>query len=215
MTGICAWLGLVEIGRLAAGDTVLISGASGGIGSMAGQIARALDARTIGIAGGAEKCALVAAAGFDAVVDYRAPDLVGQIEAAFPNGVNLFFDNVGGPLLDAALLTMATGGRIVICGTTAHYGAAPTPIHNHLQLAMRSLTMQGFFYFAMADRWPAARLQLEAWLRDGVIRETLDIAEGFDSVPDIAIGQFAGGVKGRKLIRIAADPFAQPGSPPD
>ena len=210
MTGICAWLGLAEIGRLTPGDTVLISGASGGIGSMAGQIARKFHARTIGIAGGAEKCALVTAAGFDAVIDYRAPDLAGGIAAACPDGVDLFLDNVGGPLLDAALLNMATGGRIVICGATAHYGAEPTPIHHHLQLAMRSVTMQGFFYFAMADRWPVARARLAKWLRDGSIREMLDIAEGFDTVPDVAIGQFAGGVKGRKLIRIAADPGADP-----
>jgi len=207
MTGLCAWLGLTEIGRPQPGDTVLVSGASGGIGSMAGQIAKLYSARTVGIAGGAEKCRLASQRGFDAVVDYKSPDLAGQIARACPRGADVFFDNVGGALLDAALVNMADHGRIVICGAVAHYGAAPTPIFNHMQLAMRSLTMQGFFYFNLTSRWPEGRARLTQWLKDGSIRETLDVAEGFQSVPDVAIGQFHGGVKGRKLIRIADDPF--------
>lgn len=208
MTGLCAWIGLVDYGKPVAGDTVLVSGASGGIGSLAGQIAKLSGARTVGIAGGPEKCALVKRIGFDVVVDYKAPDLVGQIAAACPGGADVFFDNVGGPLLDAALLSMANGGRIVICGALAHYGAQPAPIFNHMQLAMRSLSMHGFFYFAEQHRWAAGRERLAKWLRDGSIRDTLDIAEGFDCVPEVAIGQFSGGVKGRKLIRLGADPGA-------
>ena len=130
-------------------------------------------------------------------------------------GARTGIDGKGGTIVvlgDAGSMTgfMLQRGRIVICGATAHYGAEPTPIHHHLQLAMRSVTMQGFFYFAMADRWPVARARLAKWLRDGSIRDMLDIAEGFDTVPDVAIGQFAGGMKGRKLIRIAADPGADP-----
>jgi len=210
MTGLCAWLGLADVGRPQPGDTVLVSGASGGIGSMAGQIAKLFNARAVGIAGGAEKCALAAQRGFDAVVDYKKPDLVGQIARACPRGVDVFFDNVGGALLDAALLNMANFGRVVICGAVAHYGAEPTPIFNHMQLALRSLTMQGFFYFNLTNRWPEGRARLTQWLKDGSIRETLDIAEGFHTVPDVAIGQFHGGVKGRKLIRIADDPIQRP-----
>jgi NADPH-dependent curcumin reductase CurA len=205
MTGICAWLGLTDIGRLRAGEVVLISGASGGIGSLAGQIVKVLGARAVGIAGGEEKCALALARGFDTVLDYQAPDLAGQIALACPKGADVFFDNVGGPLLDAALVNMAPFGRIVICGAVAHYGREPMPIFNHMQLALRSLTMQGFFYFERAHRWAEARSQLARWLADGSIRDTLDIADGFDAVPEVAISQFAGGVKGRKLIRIAGD----------
>jgi NADPH-dependent curcumin reductase CurA len=208
MTGLCAWIGLVDYGKPAAGDTVLVSGASGGIGSLAGQIARLYGARTIGIAGGPEKCGLVKTIGFDGVVDYKGPDLVGQIAAACPQGADVFFDNVGGPLLDAALVNMASGGRIVICGALAHYGTRPAPIFNHMQLAMRSLSMHGFFYFAVQHRWAAGRERLAQWLADGAIRETLDITEGFECVPEVSIGQFSGGVKGRKLIRIANDPGA-------
>lgn len=203
MTGICAWLGLSDIGRTRPGEVVLISGASGGIGSLAGQIAKVLGARAVGIAGGEEKCALALARGFDAVLDYKAPDLVGRIALACPNGAHVFFDNVGGPLLDAALLNMAPHGRIVICGAVAHYGIEPVPIFNHMQLAIRSLTMQGFFYFEQAHRWADARAHLARWLADGSVRDTLDIADGFDAVPEVAISQFAGGVKGRKLVRIA------------
>jgi NADPH-dependent curcumin reductase CurA len=206
MTGICAWIGLSDIGRPIPGDTVLVSGASGGIGSLAGQIAKVLGARAVGIAGGQEKCALVMGLGFDAVVDYKASDLTEQIAKACPDGANVFFDNVGGPLLDAALLNMANNGRIVICGALAHYGAQPTPIFNHMQLAMRSLSMQGFFYFSQSHRWAEARARIAQCLSDGSIRDPLDIAEGFDTVPEVAISQFAGGVKGRKLIQIAGSP---------
>jgi NADPH-dependent curcumin reductase CurA len=203
MTGICAWIGLARIGRPLPGDTVLVSGASGGIGSLAGQIAKLFGARTIGIAGGAEKCALVLKRGFDAAVDYRSADLASAIANICPAGAHVFFDNVGGPLLDAALLNMATGGRIVICGALAHYGAQPAPVFNHMQLALRSLTMQGFFYFNEQSLWPEARARLARWLIDGSILDPLDVTDGFDAVPDVAISQFAGGVKGRKLIRIA------------
>lgn len=203
MTGICAWIGLTQIGRPVPGDTLLISGASGGIGTIVGQLGKLFGARTVGIAGGPEKCAFTMESGFDAVVDYKAADLPGQIAAACPKGVNVFFDNVGGLLLDAALINMANYGRIVICGGTAHYGAEPTPIVNHIHLAMRSLKMEGFFYFNLQDLWAEARDRLGAWISDGQIRERFDIVEGFDCVPSVAIGQFNGGVKGRKLVRIS------------
>jgi NADPH-dependent curcumin reductase CurA len=202
MTGICAWIGLTDFGRPRRGETVLVSGASGGIGSIAGQIAKLMGARTVGIAGGAEKCRLLAELGFDAGVDYKSGDLAAQITKACPDGVHVFFDNVGGVLLDAALLNMAMLGRIVICGAIAHYGAEPTAIFNHVQLAIRNLSMHGFFYFNHTHRWAEAREQLTRWLEAGAIRDPLDVADGFERVPEVAISQFAGGVKGRKLIRI-------------
>jgi NADPH-dependent curcumin reductase CurA len=205
MTGLCAWLGLAEIGRPMPGDTVLVSGASGGVGSMAGQIAKLFGARAVGIAGGPEKCAFVSQLGFDAVVDYRLPDLAAGIAKACPQGADVFFDNVGGAVLDAALLNMAHGGRVVICGAVAHYGAEPTPIFNHMQLALRSLTMEGFFYFNLISRWADGRTRLLRWLADGSIRDTVDIAQGFDAVPEVAIKQFDSGGKGRKLVRINAE----------
>lgn len=203
MTGICAYLGYTEIGKPDPGDTVVVSGASGGIGSIAGQIARIAGARrVIGVAGGSEKCGLVMGLGFDDVIDYKAGNLTAQLAEKVPEGINIFFDNVGGEILDAALLHMAHGGRIVVCGGFSHYTENPVPITNHIQLAINSLTMAGFFYFDHVKKWPEARERLGRWLAERKIRELLDIEEGFDTVPHAAIGQFTGGVKGRKLIRI-------------
>jgi len=207
MTGLCAWLGLTEIGRPKPGDTVLVSGASGAIGSIAGQIARLAGARVIGIARGPKKCELVSGLRFDAVIDFNDGDLNTRIAALAPNGIDVFFDNVGGPMLDAALVNLAHGARVVICGATAHYAGTAT-ISNHLMLAIRGATMAGFFYFDHMNRWAEGRERLARWLADGSIREALDVAEGFDAVPDTALAQFSGGVMGRKLVRIADDPCA-------
>ena len=203
MSGVCAWLGLAHFVRPRPGDTILVSGASGGIGSIAGQLVPLFGGRPVGIAGGAEKCAAALANGFDAMVDYKADDLPGQVARACPDGVDIFFDNVGGPLLDAALVNMRHGGQVLICGGTAHYGAQPEPIYNHIHMAMRSLTMRGFFYFDHVDMWDEARRRLARYLLEGRIREWLDIDEGFETVPDAALAGFHGGVKGRKLIHIA------------
>ena len=204
MTGLCAWLGLADIGRPKPGDTVLVSGASGAIGSIAGQIAKLAGARAIGIARGSAKVDLVRGLGFDDAIDATAGDLTAAIAQVAPKGVDVFFDNVGGPQLDAVLANLAHGARIVICGAAAHY-AGPTPITNHLMLAMTGSTMAGFFFFDHVARWPEGRERLANWLRSGVIREALDIAEGFDAVPEAALGQFNGGNAGRKLVRIADD----------
>jgi NADPH-dependent curcumin reductase CurA len=206
MTGLCAWLGLVDIGHPAPGDTVLVSGASGAIGSIAGQIARLAGARVIGIARGADKCDVVKGLGFDEVLDATKGDLMGQIAQAAPKGVDVFFDNVGGYMLDAALANLAHGARVVVCGATAHYDG-PTPITNHLMLAMRGATMGGFFYFDHIARWAEGRDRLGQWLANGQIRELLDITDGFDHVPEAALAQFQGKGAGRKLVKIADDPF--------
>lgn len=203
MSGVCAWLGLAHFMKVRPSDTVLISGASGAIGSIAGQLVPLFGARPVGIAGGADKCAAALANGFDAMADYKADDLAGQIAAACPDGVDVFFDNVGGKLLDAALVNMRHYGQVLICGGTAHYGAQPEPIYNHIYMAMRSLTMRGFFYFDEVALWDEARKRLAHFLREGLIREWLDVEDGFDAVPDAALAGFSGGVKGRKLVRIA------------
>jgi NADPH-dependent curcumin reductase CurA len=207
MTGLCAWLGVTEIGRTHPGDTVVVSGASGAIGSIAGQVARLAGARVIGIARGAAKCAAVRSLGFDDVIDFNAGELAAAIARAAPRGIDVYFDNVGGPMLDAALLNLAHGARVVVCGATAHYGG-PTPITNHLMLALSGASMTGFYYFDHVARWAEGRARLAAWLADGSIRELLDVAEGFEAVPAAALAQFSGGNTGRKLVRIAQDPFA-------
>lgn len=202
MSGVCAWLGLFHFSHPKPGDDILVSGASGAIGSIVGQLVPLVGGRAIGIAGGPEKCAAALDAGFDAMVDYKAPDLVGQIAEACPDGVNIFFDNVGGDLLSSALVNMAHFSQIMICGGTAHYGAHPAPIYNHIHLAMQSVNMRGFFYFDHVDLWGEARARLGEFLKSGRIREWMDIAEGFDATPDAALAGFSGGTKGRKLVRL-------------
>ncbi len=135
MTGLCAWLGLADIGKPQPGDTVVVSGASGAIGSMAGQLAKLWGTRVIGTARGKAKCEMVMGLGFDAVIDQTSEDMVARLGELCPNGINVFFDNVGGPVLDAALLNMASRGRIVICGATAHYDGKAT-ISHHTMLAV-------------------------------------------------------------------------------
>lgn len=202
MSGVCAWLGLLHFCHPRPGDDILVSGASGAIGSIVGQLVPLVGGRAVGMAGGEEKCRAALDAGFDAMVDYRAPDLAGQIAATCPDGVNIFFDNVGGELLSSALVNMAHFGEIMICGGTAHYGAQPAPIYNHIHLAMRSVNMRGFFYFDHVDLWGEARARLAVFLNEGRIREWLDIVDGFDATPDAALAGFSGGVKGRKLVRL-------------
>lgn len=206
MTGLCAWLGMTEIGKPRPGDTVLVSGASGAIGSIAGQIARLAGARAIGIARGPAKCEMVRSLGYDHVIDALSGDLTTLVAESAPEGIDAYFDNVGGPMLDAALANLAHGARVVICGATAHYGG-PTPVTNHLMLAMKGATMAGFFYFDHIARWPEGRGRLARWLAAGKIKEVLDVSDGFDSVPEAALAQFRGGVTGRKLVRIADDPY--------
>ncbi len=206
MTGLCAWLGMTGIGRPQPGDIVLVSGASGAIGSIAGQVARLAGARVIGIARGAAKCDLVRSLGYDAAIDATAGDLPAAIRAEAPGGVDVFFDNVGGFMLDAALANLAHGARVVICGATAHYDG-PTPVTNHLMLAMKGASMAGFFYFDHVARWAEGRARLRRWLAAGDIREVIDVSHGFDTVPDAALAQFEGRAAGRKLVRIADDPF--------
>jgi NADPH-dependent curcumin reductase CurA len=147
-----------------------------------------------------------ASLGFDEVVDQAAGDWAERLARLCPAGIDVFFDKVGGEVLDAALLQMARRGRIVICGATAHYDGTAR-IANHTMLPVRGCTMAGFFYFDHLDHWPVGRERMADWLRSGTVREVLDIAEGFDAVPEAALGQFTGANIGRKLVRIAEDPF--------
>ena len=210
MTGLCAYFGMTEIGKPKAGDVVVVSGAAGAIGSIAGQIARRFGARVVGIAGGPQKCDhLTEALGYTDAIDYQSGDITEKLQRVCPQGIDVFFDNVGGPILDGALASMARHGRIVICGGMSSYDGSGYGITNHMMLAIQSCTMAGFFYFDYLDRFPAAIERLGAWLKAGEIKEVLDVAEGFDSVPDAAIGQFAGANLGKQLVRIADDPVTE------
>jgi len=207
MTGLCAYIGMFDIGQPKPGDVVVVSAAAGGIGVIAGQIAKLAGAHVIGIAGGAEKCArLVSDVGYDVAIDYKNEDVTARLNELAPEGVNVFFDNVGGEVLDAVLVNIANWGRIVICGGISGYDHPGMGVHNIIIMAQRNVTMQGFWYSEHADRFDEGIARLGAWVKDGSIREVFDIAQGFEATPDAARGIFSGANMGKQLVRIAEEP---------
>jgi NADPH-dependent curcumin reductase CurA len=205
-TGTTAWVGLKITGQPKEGETVLVSAAAGSVGSVVGQLARAWGCRAVGIAGGPEKCRLVTQEfGFDACVDYKAPDLEGQIRAAAPDGVDIYFDNVGGQVLEASLANMNKFGRIPVCGVLSaynesgeHYG-----VKNLHLFFDKSLKMEGFVLNAHKARWPEARAEIAALIAAGrlVSRET--VAEGIENAPAAFIGMLEGKNIGKQLVKLA------------
>jgi NADPH-dependent curcumin reductase CurA len=172
MPGMTAYFGLLEVGALKEGETVVVSGAAGAVGSVVGQIAKVKGCRVIGIAGGPEKTAMLTEElGFDVGIDYRADDVRAAIRTAAPDGVDVYFDNVGGTILDAALANLAMHGRVVICGAISQYNAdKPTPgPSNYLSLLVRRGRMEGFIVFDYAKRYPEAAAELAGWISEGRI----------------------------------------------
>jgi hypothetical protein len=205
LTGLTAYFGLLDVGQAKPGDTVLISGAAGATGSVAGQIAKILGCRVVGIAGGAEKCArLLDEWGFDAAIDYKSENLLTRLRSTCPNGVDLFFDNVGGDALDAALLSLAIGGRVVLCGAMSTYnldGPAPGP-RNYLRLLTRRGRMQGFLVTDYMSRASEAVRQLSSWYEEGRVKQRVDVVAGFENAPAALARLFTGESQGKQLVRI-------------
>ena len=202
--GLTAYFGL-EVGRAEEGDTVVVSGAAGGVGSVAGQLARIRGFRVIGIAGGPEKCAwLVDELGFDAAIDYKAEDVGGRLGELAPDGIGVFVDNVGGEVLDAALLHLARGARVVISGGLSQYNAdRPSGPSNYLQLLWRRASMTGFLTPDYADRYPEARAELAALLRDGRLISREQIVEGgVRAFPELLPMVFAGASTGKLILAL-------------
>jgi len=205
-TGTTAWVGLKITGQPKPGETVLVSAAAGSVGSVVGQLARAWGCTAVGIAGGPDKCKLVEDTfGFDACADYKAPDLEGQIRAAAPDGVDIYFDNVGGQVLEASLANMNKFGRIPVCGVLSaynesgeHYG-----VKNLHLFFDKSLKMEGFVLQAHKARWPEARAEIAGLIAAGkfVSRET--VAEGIENAPAAFIGMLEGKNIGKQLVKLA------------
>jgi NADPH-dependent curcumin reductase CurA len=179
MTGLTAYFGLLEVGRMQEGDTVVVSGAAGAVGTVVGQVAKLKGAaRVIGIAGGERKCSLlVDELGFDAAVDYRAGDVAAQLRRHAPDGIDVYFDNVGGEVLDAALTRLARGARVVICGAISQYNATggPRGPSNYMMLLVARASMTGFVVFDFADRYGEATRELGRWLEGGQLRSVEDV----------------------------------------
>ncbi len=207
VTGLTAYFGLLDIGQPKSGETVLVSAAAGAVGSIVGQIAKLKGCRVVGTAGGSEKCAwLTREMGFDAAVDYKAGNVRRALREACPDGVDVYFDNAGGEVLNVALFLMNTRGRIVCCGNVSQYNAetiAPGPAAVPGLLVVKRLRMEGFIVLDYEDRRAEAEAVLAGWLADGSLKSAEDIVEGLDQAPAALAGLFAGRNRGKLLIRVA------------
>ena len=204
-SGSTAYFGMTDIGRPQPGETVVVSAAAGATGSIAGQIAKIAGARVIGIAGGPQKCGVVVEEfGFDACIDYKNEDLSAALKSHCPKGVNVYFDNVGGPILDAVLGRLAPRARVALCGVISSYltGDHPGP-SNYVNLLARSASMQGFNALDKWDRFDEAYAALRRWEHEGALRHRETIFSGLDSCVDALNGLFTGANIGKMLVRLS------------
>lgn len=201
--GLTAWFGLKDLGAPQDGETLLISSAAGPVGATAGQLGKSLGLTVIGIAGGPDKCAYLRDLGFDAVIDYKAEaDLVAAIGQAAPKGVDIYFDNVGGTMLDAAIINMAMGGRIVVSGQVSEYNReTPVGIRQTTPFITHRLRMQGLVVYDYRKDFVSAQAAMAQMIRDGALRYTEDISDGIERAPAAYQALFAGANFGRRLIK--------------
>jgi NADPH-dependent curcumin reductase CurA len=204
MPGVTAWYGLDRVGQPRAGETALVTAAAGAVGSVAGQLARLRGCRAVGVAGGPAKCAhVVGDLGFDACVDYRAPDFREALKAACPSGVDFVFENVGGPVLDAALARMNPFGRVALCGLVAGYQGGEIPIRGVRLLLVNRVRLQGFIVSDHLDLWPQAIRELAGLLASGKLRYRETVADGIESAPRAFVGMLRGENLGKQLVRVS------------
>ena len=205
MTGMTAYFALLDVGAPKAGDTVVISGAAGAVGSIAGQIAKLKGCRVVGIAGGQEKCArLVDEFGFDGTIDYKSEDVLAGLKRECPKGVDVFFDNVGGEILDAVLSRLNFKARVIICGAISQYNnkeAVKGPA-NYLSLLVNRARMEGFVVMDYADRYAVAGQEMAGWLLKGQLKSKEHIVEGLESFPESLAKLFSGENHGKLVLKV-------------
>lgn len=203
MPGMTAWYGLTQIIQPKAGETVVVSAASGAVGSVVGQLAKLRGCRAVGIAGGADKCAYVVnELGFDACIDYKAGNLVEELAKATPNGIDGIFENVGGKIFDACLARMNPFGRIALCGLIAGYDGEPMPINNVRMLLTMRLTMRGFIVSEHMEFWPQGLSELGSLVATGKLKFRESIAQGLESAPEAFMGMLKGKNFGKQLVKL-------------
>jgi NADPH-dependent curcumin reductase CurA len=206
MPGWTAYFGLLEVGQPKAGETVVVSAASGAVGSLVGQIARIKGCRAVGIAGGPDKCRHVTdELGFDACVDYKGGNLAADLKVAAPKGIDVYFENVGGEILDTVLMQMNLFGRIPVCGLISAYNATSVPEgpKNLRAVLTQRLRMQGLIVFDWANRIPEAIAQLGAWHKEGKLKIREDVREGgLDAFPDVLNLLYTGGNQGKLVLKV-------------
>jgi hypothetical protein len=206
ITGLTAYFGLLEVGQPKPGDTVLVSAAAGAVGTMVGQIARLAGCRVVGTAGRQDKCDwLVRELGFDAAVDYKAGGVRRALAAACPAGIDVYFDNTGGAVLDAALSLMNLRGRIACCGNVSQYDVekpAPGPMAVPGLVVTKRLRMEGFIVMDYFDRRAEAEARLARWVEEGKIKAIVDVVDGLERAPETLIGLFEGKNRGKMAVRV-------------
>jgi NADPH-dependent curcumin reductase len=213
MPGLTAYVGLMNIGQPKSGETLVVASAAGAVGAIVGQMAKIKGLRVIGIAGGPEKCGYVKGElGFDDCLDHHAPELRERLQEACPNGVDIYFENVGGPVSDAVFPLLNNYARVPVCGLIAYYNASePPPVPNRVPRLMQAmlvkrLTFKGFIVLDHADQYPAFLRDVSAWMREGKIKYREDITEGLENAPRELIGLLKGKNFGKKLILVSPDP---------
>ncbi|MHB8486918.1 MAG: NADP-dependent oxidoreductase [Candidatus Acidiferrales bacterium] len=205
MPGMTAYFALLEVGKPQPGQTVVVSGAAGAVGSVVGQIARIKDCRVVGIAGGAQKCSYVVnELGFDAAIDYKAEDLAKSLQKHCPRGIDIYFDNVGGDTLNVALAQLARGARVVICGAISQYNntisiKGPS---NYLSLLINRASMTGFLVSDYAARYSEAAREMAGWMAQGKLKSREDIVEGLETFPETLLKLFTGENFGKLMIKV-------------
>jgi len=208
ITGLTAYFGVHDVARPRTGESFVVSGAAGATGSVAGMIAKILGARVIGIAGGSAKCDwLLREGGFDAAVDYKAEDVGARLSALCPKGIDVYFDNVGGAILDAVLARLALHARIALCGAISRYdsvgGTPPPGPANYMNLILARARMEGFLVLDYAARFPEAMKALGGWYAEGRVKQLEDVQQGLENAPRTLIRLFTGANLGKQLLRIA------------
>jgi NADPH-dependent curcumin reductase len=213
ITGLTAYFGVLDIGQVKEGETFVVSGAAGATGSIAGQIAKLKGCRVVGIAGSKLKCDwLLDEVGFDGVIDYRAEDIGARLSAHCPEGIDVFYDNVGGAALNEALARINLRARIVLCGAISQYGAKTPPPGpaNYFNLTLKRGRMEGFIVLDYAARFPEATAALGSWLGEGRLKQKEDVAEGLENAPNTLARLFSGENFGKQLLKIADPPLPAP-----
>lgn len=206
LNSLTAYFGTLEVGQLKAGETMVVSGAAGSTGSVACQIGKLHGAKVIGIAGGTEKCAwLKDICGLDAAIDYKAENVAERLQTLCPEGIDVFYDNVGGDILQAAVDNMAKFGRIVLCGQISSYdsGESPEGPRNMMRMVYGSVTMRGFLARDFGRQFPEALANIIQWTEEGKIIHREDLREGFEQLPEIYLSLFTGANNGTLLAKIA------------
>ncbi len=204
MPGVTAYVGLYDIGAPKAGETVVVSAAAGAVGGVVGQLAKMRGCRAVGIAGGPAKCDFVARElGFDACVDYRDPGLADALAAATPQGIDVYFENVGGAVLDTVLRRLNPFARIPLCGLVSQYNETePYGVKAFASLLTNRVRLQGFIVSDHLQRWPEALEKLEAWVAAGELRYRESVADGLRSAPRAFIGMLRGENLGKQLVKL-------------